>query len=180
MKRDPLTDPNASIRRVYSYVAYRIGSGADAEDVTSDVILRAVRYRTSYDPTKGQPMTWLLAIARTCVDNHLASHPLVLGERPDVAAPGEFELETVHRLAVADAVARLDERDRELVALRYGADLSTREISEILGLSPTAVDVALHRMRDRLSLELRREGYKGRESERRSAQPLCPATERAL
>ena len=165
MKRDPLTDATKSIRRVYSYVAYRIGVGADAEDVTSEVMVRAVRYRASYDPSKGAPDTWLLGIARTCVGDHLASRPLVLDERPEAAAPGELETETVDRMAVGNAVARLDERDRELIALRYGADMSTKQISEILGLSPNAIDVALHRTRDRLSVELHREGYdRGRHS----------------
>ena len=179
MKRDPLTDPTESIRRVYSYVAYRIGPGADAEDVTSEVMLRAVRYRASYDPMKGKPLTWLLGIARTCLDDHLASRPYVADGQSDIAAAGEHEVETIDRMAVGDAVARLNERDRELIALRYGADLSTRQISEVLGLSRTAVDVALHRTRDRLSVELHREGYGGGAS-RRVAPRLNHAAEPGL
>ena len=42
-RRDPLADPEPLIRRVYSYVAYRIGPGADAQDVTSDTFERALR-----------------------------------------------------------------------------------------------------------------------------------------
>jgi RNA polymerase sigma factor (sigma-70 family) len=178
MKRDPLTDPTESIRRVYSYVAYRIGAGADAEDVTSEVMLRAVRYRASYDPLKGKPVTWLLGIARTCIDDHLASSALVVENRSEIAAAGEHETETVDRVVVGDAVARLNERDRELIALRYGADLSTRQISVVLGLSRNAVDVALHRTRDRLSAELVREGYDA--GGRRTAPRLKPAVEPGL
>ncbi len=159
LKCDPISDPEASIRRVYSYVAYRIGQGADAEDVTNDVMLRAVKYRTSYDPAKGKPATWLLAIARKCLDDHLASRPLVSGESVETVAPGDFESETLRRLTVTDAVARLDDHDRELIALRYGADLSTRQIAAVVGLSPNAVDVGLHRARQRLSVQLHREGY---------------------
>src|SRR5918999_4894134 len=51
--RDPLANPEPLIRRVYSYVAYRLGDGPDAEDVTSDVFERALRYRESYDRQKG-------------------------------------------------------------------------------------------------------------------------------
>lgn len=177
MKRDPLTDATELIRRVYSYAAYRIGAGADAEDVTSEVMLRAVRYRASYDASKGTPLTWLLGIARTCVNDHLASRPLVLDDRPESAAPGQFETETIDRMAVGEAVARLDERDRDLIALRYGADLSTRQIAEILGLSRNAIDVALHRTRGRLSVELHREGY---DRGRGSAPPLYHAAEPGL
>ena len=53
-RRDPLANPEPLIRRVYAYVAYRIGDGPDAEDVTSEVFERALRYRESYDPTRGR------------------------------------------------------------------------------------------------------------------------------
>ena len=52
------------------------------------------------------------------------------------------------------AVATLGERDRELVALRYGADLTAAQIGELLELSPNAVEVALHRALRRLRAEL--------------------------
>src|SRR5438132_813510 len=48
MRRDPLANPDALIRRVYSYVAYVLGDGPDAEDVTSETFVRAIRYRSSY------------------------------------------------------------------------------------------------------------------------------------
>ncbi len=69
--RDPLRRPEPLIRAVYAYVAYRIGPGADAEDLTSDVFERALRYRESFDPRKGTPTAWLIGIARRCVDGHL-------------------------------------------------------------------------------------------------------------
>lgn len=177
MKRDPLANPTELIRKVYSYAAYRVGAGADAEDVTGEVMVRAVRYRASYDDSKGTPLTWLLGIARTCVNDHLSSRPLVHDDGVDAASPGQLDVETIDRMAVGEAVARLDERDRDLIALRYGADLSTRQISEILGLSRNAIDVALHRTRDRLSVELHREGY---EPGRRSAPSLRRVAEPGL
>ena len=60
---DPLANPRVLIDRVYGYVAYRIGDGPEAEDVTSEVFERALRYRGSYDPAKGRPLSWLLGIA---------------------------------------------------------------------------------------------------------------------
>ncbi len=53
--RDPLANPAPLIRRVYSYVAYRIGDGPDAQDVTSETMERALRGRDSYDRAKGTP-----------------------------------------------------------------------------------------------------------------------------
>jgi RNA polymerase sigma-70 factor (ECF subfamily) len=152
---NPLANPEPLIRRVYAYVAYRLGDGPDAEDVTSDAFERALRYRSTYDARKGPPAAWLVGIARRAVDDHLAARRPVpeanLGER---AAPDEVETDVVRRLAVSAAVARLDERDRELVALRYGADLTARQIGELLGMRTNAVEVALHRALARLRAEL--------------------------
>ena len=53
---DPLANPEPLIRRVYAYVAYRVGHGPDAEDLTSETFERALRYKKSYDSTKGEPV----------------------------------------------------------------------------------------------------------------------------
>jgi RNA polymerase sigma factor (sigma-70 family) len=153
LRRDPLADPEQLLRRVYSYVAYRIGPGPDAEDVTSETYARALRSRDTYDPARGTPVAWLIGIARRCLAEALAARPL-LREPLDAADAGDLEERSIRRLALAAAVASLDEREQELIALRYGADLSARRIGEILGLRTNAVEVALHRallrLRDRL------------------------------
>jgi RNA polymerase sigma factor (sigma-70 family) len=157
-RRDPLTNPAALIRRVYSYVAYRIGDGPEAEDVTSDVFERAIRYRSSYDPSRGKPLPWLLGIARRCVDDALIRRPPSADiEAPDQASGEDLEGAALQRLAVSGAVERLDERSRELIALRYGADLRAREIGEVLGMKTNAVEVALHRALARIRAELEEE-----------------------
>ena len=67
LRRDPLRDPEQLLRRVYSYVAYRIGPGPDAEDVTSETYARALRASDTYDPSRGTPIAWLIGIARRCL-----------------------------------------------------------------------------------------------------------------
>jgi RNA polymerase sigma factor (sigma-70 family) len=155
--RDPLAHPEPLIRRVYAYVAYRIGDGADAEDVTSDVFERALRYRESYDRGKGEPAAWLIGIARRSVDSHLAARPPVPTELADAAAPGDLEEAASTRLDLHRALGTLDERDRELLALRYGADLSARQIGELLEQRTNTVEVALHRALGRLRGALERD-----------------------
>ena len=61
---------------------------------------------------------------------------------------------TVRKLAVSDAVRRLEPKERELIALRYGADLKAREIAELLDLKTNAVEVALHRVVARLRADV--------------------------
>jgi len=148
--RDPLRDPAPLVRRVYAYVAYRIGDGPDAEDVTGDVFERALRYRDSYDPRKSEPIAWLIGIARRCVADAAKPLPEPMAEPPAGAAPGDLEEDALRRLTITAAVATLDGRDQELLALRYGADLTARQIGEQMDLRTNAVEVALHRALERL------------------------------
>jgi RNA polymerase sigma-70 factor (ECF subfamily) len=154
LRNDPLANPEPLIRRVYSFVAYRLGDGPDAEDVTNDTFERALRYRSSYDRSKGAPITWLLGIARRCIDDAL-SNRLPIAEPPELAGPGHEE-DSLRKLELNRAIASLGERDQELLALRYGADLSARQIAELLEQKTNAVEVALHRALERLRRQLER------------------------
>jgi RNA polymerase sigma-70 factor (ECF subfamily) len=150
---DPLRNPSQLIRRVYSYVAYRIGDGADAEDVTSETFERALRYRDSFDPRRGDPAAWLIGIARRCIaDLALKANPGI--ELSTEEAVEGHEDHAVLRLELRTAMAGLDDRDRELLSLRYGADLTARQIAELLDLKTNAVEVALHRALGRLRAQL--------------------------
>jgi RNA polymerase sigma-70 factor, ECF subfamily len=148
--RDPLADLEPLIQRVYAYVAYRLGDGPDAEDVTADAFERALRYRASYDRRKGEPVGWLLGIARRCVDDHRSGGHDHVEVSEDLAAPDNVEADAPARLDLRAAVLTLEPRDRELIALRYGADLKARQIAELLDQRTNAVEVALHRALERL------------------------------
>jgi RNA polymerase sigma factor (sigma-70 family) len=152
MRADPLAHPEPLIRRVYSYVSYRLGDGADAQDVTSEVFERALRYRASFDDSRGTPLQWLFGIARRCVQDALASRGSTdpAAETDDRPSPEDVGGEAIERLALGDAIARLDERSRDLLALRYGADLTARQIGELTGMKTHAVEVALQRVLSRL------------------------------
>ncbi len=151
-RRDPLAQPEQAIRRLYSYVAYRIGPGPDAEDVVSETIERALRYRGSYDPQKGSPAAWLATIAsRVLLDRYAAQRDKVPFEETDHSPRQEDPTSgSAQRIDFQQAMARLDERSREVLALRYGADLKAREIADILCLRTNTVEVALHRALERL------------------------------
>lgn len=154
LRHDPFASPEL-VRRVYSYVAYRIGPGQDAEDVTSTVFERAIRFRSRYDPRRGTPLVWLLAIARRAVADHRRPVHAQLSEPMEPAAPGDLAEDSVRRLTVEAAVARLAARDRDLIAMRYGADMSARDIATVLGVKTNAVEVALHRALGRLREDMR-------------------------
>jgi len=175
--RDPLADPKALTRRVYSYVAYRLGDGSDAEDVTSEVFERAIRYRRNYDRTKGEPIAWLLGIARRCVDTALTQQTETT-DVTDYAADGDLEHEILERLTLTAAVGQLDARGRELIALRYGADLTAPQIADVLEMRTNAVEVALHRALNRLrSILDGGSGDSGRVRDAVRIRPLTPVSD---
>src|SRR5689334_25346457 len=101
---DPLAHPEALIRRVYSYVAYRIGDGPEAEDVTSDAFERALRYRSTYDRKKGTPQAWLLGIARTCVAEHFANRAPAGTAVPESDTGEDVARDAVRRLTIRSAI----------------------------------------------------------------------------
>jgi RNA polymerase sigma-70 factor, ECF subfamily len=150
---DPLANPEPLIKRVYAYVAYRVGDGPDAEDLTSETFERALRYKKSYDSRKGEPIAWLIGIARRCIDGRAPAleHS---SEHLEAADHSDLEDETLRKIALSGAVERLEERDRELIALRYGSDLTARQIAELQGAKTNAIEVALHRALARLRTHL--------------------------
>ena len=148
--RDPLANPEPLLRRVYAYVAYRVPDRSEAEDITSETFERALRYRDRYDERKGDPIAWLLGIARNCVyDAQLRPRPDP-SPQAEQARPG-VEAEVVASVALEEALATLSPDDRELLALRYGADLPVRAIASLLERRTNAVEVALSRARTRLA-----------------------------
>lgn len=157
---DPLVDPEPLIRRVYAYVAYRLGDGPESEDVVAATFERAVRYRHTYRRRRGEPIAWLIGIAKHCINDALAARSAA--PEPTTIRPDGFEEETVERLALHEAIVRLSDRDQELLALRYGADLTTKAIASLVGSTTNAIEVALHRALNRLRNELERAGGPGR------------------
>jgi RNA polymerase sigma factor (sigma-70 family) len=151
--RDPLANPEPLLRRVFAYVSYRTVSRADAEDITSETFERALRYRDRYDERRGEPVAWLLGIARNCLYDARIRPRADAPSEPEPTRAG-IDAEVVDRLALNEAFASLSADDQELLALRYGADLKVREIASLLDRRTNAVEVALSRARNRLAAAL--------------------------
>jgi RNA polymerase sigma-70 factor, ECF subfamily len=124
---------------VWRYVRARIPQHADAEDVTSEVFTRAVRGWDRYDARRGSVGAWLLGIARHAVADwwRRRSREIVL-ERIE-SAPAEERDELRQRLAM------LTPKERDAVALRFGAGLRAAEVGSVLGVSETAARMLVYR-----------------------------------
>ncbi len=136
--------------RLYNYFRYRVGPGADAEDLTATTFERAWSARDRYRRDVSAFTTWLFAIARNVAIDHyrrrrpqlsLASAAAVID--PDTADSLAERRSDHDRLAAL--LATLGERERELVALKYGAEMTNRAIARATGLGESNVGTILHR-----------------------------------
>jgi len=136
--------------KVHNFFRYRCASLADAEDLTSITFEKAWRGRERYRRDKGAFSTWLFTIARNAAVDHYRSRPpvVVLDEASSVAAEGTPEDESVRRsdaARLAQLLTTLTDRDRELIALKYGAEMTNRDIARATGLTESNVGTILHR-----------------------------------
>jgi RNA polymerase sigma-70 factor (ECF subfamily) len=136
--------------RVYNFFRYRVGDEALAEDLTAATFEKAWRARDRYRHDLGAFSTWLFTIARrVAVDHFRRRRPEVPLEAIRAQAGGSLPEDIVQRrrdfARLATLLAALPERERELVALKYGADLNNREVARLTGLSESNVGTLLHR-----------------------------------
>jgi RNA polymerase sigma factor (sigma-70 family) len=150
---------------VYGFFGYRVNSRHEAEDLTQLTFERALRGWKRFDPSRASALTWLLAIARNLlIDHYRRSGPVPVDPLDDlpelvgsVEDPGIGLAPDLER-----ALDGLGDRDREIIALRYGGDLTGPEIAEITGLTLANVQQILSRSLRRLRAQL--EGKDGQSS----------------
>jgi RNA polymerase sigma-70 factor, ECF subfamily len=136
--------------RIYNFFRYRLGDDALAEDLTSTTFEKAWRARARYRRDLAKFSTWLYAIARNVANDHYRRRrsevPLDEAlERPAAGTPEEDALRRSELERLGQLLAGLTDRDRELLALKYGAELTNREIAKVTGLSESNIGTILHR-----------------------------------
>jgi RNA polymerase sigma factor (sigma-70 family) len=160
-KRDLVDLYDEHVWSMYGFFAYHRLSRQDAEDLTQATFERAIRAFSRYDPARASFKTWLIAIAQ----NLLIDHPrrersrrhasidagideALLGSSP--GPEGRFELSP----QLASALATLSEREREVIALRFGGELAGPEIAALLDLSLANVQQIASRALRKLRAQL--------------------------
>ncbi len=144
---------------LFSFLAYRTGDRALAEDLLADAFERALRARRKFDRRRASQKTWLYAIALNVLRDNARRRDAESRALTRVA-PGEPERRDAgidgveHRDLLAGALASLAPEEREAIALRFGAELTLPEIADVLGEPRTTVEGrvyrALRKLRDRL------------------------------
>ncbi len=139
----------AHVDRVYHYLLRRMGQPADAEDVTAEVFIRAMKALKSFE-LRGAPfVAWLLRIAHNTAVNHMKKQsrrqevPL-LDNLPDVNDPAELALNQVASEDVSRAMRGLTALQRQVITLRYMAQLSIAETAAKMERTEGAIKFLQH------------------------------------
>ena len=152
-------------KRVYNFIYYRVNCHYTSEDLTSQVFEKIMINIETYSKTKSSFEVWLFAISRNVVNDYFRSLKKyktfsleVIKEfvsrkqtPEDIVEIAETNYELLKALRV------LNERERNIVALKFGAELRNKEIATILNLTETNVGVMLHRIMKKLKIELEKE-----------------------
>ena len=148
--------------RVYNFVRYRVGDPDVADDLTAKIFERVLRSLPRYRPGAVPFAVWLFKIAGNIVRDHYRGERrrryLPLELCPDCAAaepaPVERVVEEETKQELLAAVHNLGPREREILALKFAAGFTNREIARSTGLTESNVGVILYRIIRRLRAEL--------------------------
>lgn len=150
----------AHVSAVYAFFAYSV-SKETAEDLTSTTFERVLKAYERFDPNRASERTWILTIARNALTDHYRrqahrqavstdEHPLLLDRLVETDDPLARQLRVD---GITGWLRELSEREQEILALRYGADMPARDVAELTGLSEQNVHQissrALRRLRAR-------------------------------
>jgi RNA polymerase sigma-70 factor, ECF subfamily len=139
---------------VYAYVATMLRDQAAAEDVVATAFERAYRRHRQFDAGRGSRRSWIFGIARNAALDELRRrkrHAALPLDPEDEDAPVDDRAEDHDRRAtVRAALEALKPRDREVVALKFGAGLTNVELAGVLGVSESNAGTLVHRAMTKL------------------------------
>lgn len=150
--------------RVYNFIFAKVKNADAADEIISEVFVKAYRKLCLFDPTKAAFSTWLFRLATNAFTDQMR---MVQRRQEDgweeffdPAAPSSKEPESValmgeQKQELLKSLDRLNERERRMVELKYWGGLSNIEIADVMGLSVSNVGTSLFRalgkMRDFLT-----------------------------
>jgi RNA polymerase sigma factor (sigma-70 family) len=130
---------------LFAFLGYRTGDRLLAEDLLADTFERALRARRRFDPRKASEKTWLYTIALNCLRDH-ARRRSTEGRTLERIASGPSMVPSDRIEGVSDRdlinrnLAVLTDKEREAIALRFGADLTVPEIAKLTGERLTTME----------------------------------------
>jgi RNA polymerase sigma-70 factor, ECF subfamily len=146
------------LKPIYRYFYFRVGNVKDAEDLTSQVFLKVYEQLPGYR-NNGCFSAWLFTIAHSRMVDFFrkANREDTLEKAALIANSTDLLTQVVHGSEIDQILAllqKLNERDQELIRLRFFGELSYREIGAIMHRSEDATRKAISRLLDRMQVEL--------------------------
>ncbi len=139
------------VQRIYRFIYFKVSNREEAEDITSEVFLKAWNHIQEKKEVKSFSGL-LYRIARNCVIDlyrSRSSHPEFLSdEGVDAGDRGKWQLDIKIRVdnqKIIQALKKMKQEYREIITLRYVDELEINEIAEITNKGKIAVRVTLHR-----------------------------------
>jgi len=140
-------------KNVFNYIAFRISNPFDAEELASAVFENAMRGFRTYKPMLAPMEAWLIGIAKNVVTDYLRSMKHVrlvpLEDAAELAStqrqPEEMAVIHEENAALLQAMARLNDRERQVLSMKFATDLKNYEIAGLMRISESNVGVLTHR-----------------------------------
>ncbi len=139
------------VKQIYHFVYFKVASSEEAEDITSEVFLKAWHYvqaKKEINSFRGL----LYRMARNAIIDlyraRAGKAEVMLGEEIEMADPENWQAAIELKSdteGVLAALKKLKQEYQEVVTLRYIEQLDIHEIAEIIGKGNVAVRVTLHR-----------------------------------
>lgn len=145
--------------RVYNFFRYRLSDDSLVQDLTAVTFEKAWRSRERFRRNLSSFSTWLFTIARNVAVDHFRRDgrevPLqTVREQADPISLEEAVQRKQDSVRLRFLLALLPEREREVLAFKYGAGLNNREIAHLLNLSESNVGTIVHRVVEKLRVEM--------------------------
>ena len=148
-------------RMVYRYFFYKTGGKELSEDLTAETFLKAYTNFSHFDDKKASVQTWLMTLAKNIYIDNFRKHKNqiyvsdeLLTETPDTT---DFEKEILSAdtyKILYKAMSYLGDNEKNLIALKYSAELKNKEIAVIIGKSERHTAVMLGRIITKLKKTL--------------------------
>lgn len=140
--------------QILRYIYLRVGNSREiAQDITSEVFLKAWEKRESFDEDKGSMKTWLFTITRNkLIDYYRKKKPMSLkdGYKFNYAYIDDSSDEDILMDNILRSLNQLSPKERDLVILRYVEGLAISEVAEIIGKKYIATKIAIYRALNKL------------------------------
>ena len=142
---------NQYYKNVYRYILFRINHHHDAEDLANNVFVKAIRYQKNFNPRYSME-AWLIGIAKNTVTDYQRKNmglnfvPLESAARLNSTGsqPEEIAVANEEAKQLVAAMAKLKDKERQILSMKFATDLKHKEIANVLGISEVNARVSAH------------------------------------